>query len=223
MAGDPNSTSKAIIGEKSVDAPTLELRLGEVKALDLPSDKLSVTIGGGDEVVNAVAHMSNYKAEVNDTVWMLSNGPDLLALDRAPQRGPSIAAWFFFTDVAAEETTTSSAYGNLATIGPEIALRISPSGRALVMVSAVTSCSSSTGGAAMSFQVMRRSNSEIVLPADDSRALSQWKFGANKFFGATRVAMVENLEPDEYIATAKYRSFGGTAKFSYRAIESMPL
>jgi hypothetical protein len=223
MAGDPDRTSRAIAGEKSVDAPTLELRLGEVMAIDLENDKLSVTIGGGDEVVTAVNHLSNYKAELHDTVWLLANGPDLLAIDRAPQQGPAIAAWFFNDYVTTEESRTSTAYGDLATVGPVTTLRMSPSGRALIWVSAVTSCSSSTGGAAIGFAITKGSDGTVVLAADDSRSMFQWKFGANKFFCATRAVMVEGIEPGDYRVTAKYRSFGGTATFSRRSVHSMPL
>lgn len=223
MATDPDRTSRAIKGDESVKSPTLEMRMGEVKAVDVAKGRLDITLGGGDEVIPSVSHMSNYRASINDVVWVLANGPDLLVMDRAPALGPSVMAHAGSAYVAAEETRTATTYGDLVTVGPSINLPISPSGRSFIQVSAVFNSSSASGGAAMSFEVRRKSDNAVVTASSDERALYQLAAGANRWISASRIVLVDGLAGGEYIVTAKYRSMGGTARFSRRWVWTLPL
>lgn len=88
---DPDRTARAIQGSPSVNAPTAELRQGQVTAVDSVNQRVSITLGGGTQVITGVVHLDAYLPTVNDTCYVLVNGPDLLVLDRhsAPGQAPS--------------------------------------------------------------------------------------------------------------------------------------
>lgn len=117
---DPDRTARAITGraDEAVRSPTLSLRQGQITAVDTPGGKVDVTLGGDTaSPIPGVRHLSNYRPVVNDTVWCLVQGPDLMVLDRPAQSfdGPGKHEWFNLPSgqvpagpVSASYTTISS-------------------------------------------------------------------------------------------------------------------
>lgn len=82
-------------GDPAVEAYRLELRQGQVTAVDTPNGKVAVALGGDPTSIPGVKHLSNYRPVVGDTVWALVVGPDLMVLDRPAQSwdGPGKHEW----------------------------------------------------------------------------------------------------------------------------------
>lgn len=169
LADDPDRMARAITGkgEETVKAPTLELRQGTISAVNVPSARVDVALGGDETAIPGVAHLSNYRPKVGDTCWCLGNGPDLLVLDRAAALGPSVISDAGNALVSASESRSATSYGDLATVGPSLTTTISPSGRALVQVSCFVSIFASGGGGFMGCAVSGAS----TVAASDTRAL----------------------------------------------------
>ena len=92
MASDVDRLAKAFIGDTPNDVPVLTLRQGTVFAVNILDGTVDITLGGasGDELIPAVKHLSNYRPQKNDPIWVLVSGPDLLVIDRTSLRGPSV-------------------------------------------------------------------------------------------------------------------------------------
>lgn len=117
--------------------------------------------------------------------------------------------------VGANETTTSTMWTNLTTMGPSVSRRIGPTGRALVTVSALSRNITAGERAYMGFEVFGGSTQA---PGDD-RALTV----ANTTYQQMSFQMlVEGLAPGVATFTAKYRVTGGTGYWQNRRITVDP-
>jgi hypothetical protein len=116
------------------------------------------------------------------------------------------------------ESTTSTTYADLQTVGPAVTLDVPASGR--VLVSVTTGISTTTGGGSgyMSF-ALSGANTQAP-PADNSLALNL--FG-NDFQKASASFVLNGLTPGSTTFTAKYRTNAGTSTFQNRSIWAIPL
>lgn len=212
IAGGP---SKALL-----DSFDLGIRQGQVTAIDVPNQRCDITLGGDAVVIPAVAHVSNYRPSVNDVVWVFTIGSDLLVFDRVGAFGPSVIATAASAFVTADQTRSSTSYGDLSTVGPQLTCSVSPSGRLLVQVSAWCESSVVGDGAAMGISASGANS----WSADDLEAQVVYIGTANTLVAASKVTLVTGLNPGNTTVTAKYKSlFGGTARFRVRHLWVLPL
>jgi hypothetical protein len=118
--------------------------------------------------------------------------------------------------VATSETTASTTYTDLATVGPTQTVTIPASGKALVIVTALESTSNQSGIVFTSFAVSGAS----TVAATDARAL---EVQGNNAVRASATSVVTGLTPGANTFTAKYRTTAGTATFAARDIVVIPL
>lgn len=156
-------------GGATTSSPTLELRQAVITAVNLAAATCSVAIGGDATSVPNVHYLSNYKPTVNDTCWVLVNGPDILALDRDGKFGAAAWAGMGSAFVGSTESRSSASYGDLATVGPTVVGTVPASGRIMVCVSADVKTPTVTGFeyAQMSFAI----SGSATVAAQDSNAL----------------------------------------------------
>lgn len=104
--------------------------------------------------------------------------------------------------VLTSQTTASTAYTDLATVGPSVSITTDTT--ALVIVSALIATGTAGNGAFMGFAV----SGATTVAANDAQAISNpttsgWTFGAE--------FLITGLTPGTNAFTAKYRVAGGTA------------
>lgn len=116
--------------------------------------------------------------------------------------------------ILTSQSTTSTSFTDLATVGPVSTKHIGPSGRALVIVSAQQT--NPTGYAIMSFAA---AGPTPVVASDDAALTTST--GAE--VSADRATLVTGLAEGDYTFTAKYRVPGGTGTFQRRRITVIPL
>jgi hypothetical protein len=118
------------------------------------------------------------------------------------------------------ETTTSTTYADLATIGPEVTVNIrddgSGTGRALFIVGG--RLTNNTVG-----QQCFMSVAGAALPATDSTALAVTAEASSNLLIASHVFIAGGLNVGSRTYTAKYRVSGGTGTFSARRLTVIPL
>lgn len=149
------------------------------------------------------------KALINDLVEELLTSPE----------GILLAAFVFGdrmipAEVETLESTTSTSYGNLATVGPTVSdVEVTDRGKALVFVSA--NLSTDTGdGANMSFTVSGATSRD----AGQTGTLSLVTAGSS-IAGSVTKAVPLDLNPGVHTFQAKYRSgSGGIASFNQRVL-----
>lgn len=121
--------------------------------------------------------------------------------------------------VNANESTTSTAFADLATVGPTVTTTIGPSGRALVMIGGRSSNSSAGLLAIIGFAVSGAS----TRAADDALALLYTPPVANNVHQAVHAFVLTGLTPGATTFTAKYRVSAGTGSFSARNLTVVAL
>lgn len=232
QSADVDRTARTIKGDEPVRSPTLERRQGKIVAVDVANAKVDLTLGGDTVVIPGVSHISNYRPQVDDTVWVDVNGPDLLALDRIGALGPSVIDTAASAEVTTAQTRTSTSYGDLSTVGPSVQVSVSPSGRLLVQVfawvEAIVDGSAAVGGA-MGIAL----SGANTLSASDSEALIIFldlicgvAIAGNTTVGASKTAFLSGLNPGLTTITAKYRSIGtggDPVEFGLRQLWALPL
>lgn len=225
MATETDRLARAVIPDSPVQAPTLLLRMGEIKAVHYETGLIDLTLGGagGDELVVGVPHLSNYRPQLNEACWVLVNGKDLLALDRTSIKGPSVISDASSVLILTEGTRTATSFGNLATIGPAAPTAVNPSGRLMVQMSCFMSNDNSAGGAVMGVEIRKDDGTHTRAPEVQYAQIVN-KAGAGKQFCASHVAWFKELPPGLYTVTAKYACLGtGTARFRNRVVTAIPL
>lgn len=227
QSADVDRTARTIKGDEPVRSPTLERRQGKIVAVDVVNSKIDVTLGGNSVVIPGVAHVSNYRPAVGDTVWVDVNGPDLLALDRVGSFGPSVIATAASASVDTEQTRTSESFGDLSTVGPSVTVDVSPSGRLLVQVSAYIFVYQPVGdnvhGGAVGVAL---SGANTLSPTDREAILYQVSTVGDhqSIFNASKVTLYSGLNAGSTTVRAKYRCTNlGDAEFSLRHIWALPL
>lgn len=200
-----------------------ELRQGLVTDVDVPNGRLTCTLGGDDTPIPFVKHLSNYRPKVNDSCWVLVNGPDLLVLDRTTNLGPSVISDAQSSTIIAADFTTSTLWTTLS--GPALSpVSVSPSGRLLVQVSALLY--NLTGGSYGSLMGVLLTHLNIDFQVNPVETTSQIIYGtaANAAFAGSKVILYTGLPPGDYAVNSMYLSLnGGGAQFEWRHIWALPL
>ena len=65
-----------------VSLPNLRLRQGKVVTVNVSPNSVGVQIAGGANTLPSVKYLSSYSPTVNDTVWLISFGADLLVIGK---------------------------------------------------------------------------------------------------------------------------------------------
>lgn len=117
-------------------------------------------------------------------------------------------------DIATAETTTSPTYVDLATPGPSVTVSIGPSGKAMVLTSALASITGS-GTCFASFNIDGGSST-------DADALASMVAAASGVV-TTRSTLVTGLTPGLHLFKMRYRRTAGTATFSGRRLIVTPI
>jgi hypothetical protein len=138
-------------------------------------------------------------------------GADAAYLARAEAKGGFVAT---------TESTTSTTYADLATVGPSVTVDIrddgSGAGRALVIVGG--RMSNNTAGATSAMSVAGPG-----LTPSDTTALTNQNESTSSLLIASHVFIASGLTPGSATYTAKYRVSGGTGSFSSRRLAIIPL
>lgn len=220
-SSDAMRTAKQIMGGPALrEAAEVYFRQGEVKAVDVPGQTVDLTLGGQSVVIPGVPHGSNYRPTVGDIVWVFSFGNVLLVFDRIGAFGPSVISTASSAFVDTSQTRSSTSYGDLSTVGPQLTCSVSPSGRLLVQVSCWAESNVAGDGALMGIAL----SGANVAPADDREAQVVYIGTANSLVAASKVTLITGLNPGNTTVTAKYKSlFGGAAEFTLRHLWVLPL
>jgi hypothetical protein len=118
--------------------------------------------------------------------------------------------------VSTTESTTSTVYADLATVGASATATIGPSGRAIIIISGRVS--NNTAG-----QTSHISAAGPGLVAGDTTALSNLADAANSLLIASHVFVAGGLTVGAGTFTLKYRVTGGTGSFSHRRLAVIPI
>lgn len=215
-----DGTARSILGEDQSRTPTLELRQGVITAVNLATARCSVILGGGDVTIPNVAYLSNYKPTVGDTCWVLVNGPDLLALDRDGKFGAAAYAGLQAAEIATSQTRSSTSFGDLSTVGPQVVTTVPASGRVLIQVSSYVQVPPGVyqSGGLMGF-ALSGANS---LSAADQTAVGGWISHGDTTqeivleLEASKVALLTGLTPGTTTITAKYRSYRSDVAMAWK-------
>lgn len=154
----------AISAAAQQPAGNASLRIGVVTAYQ--GGTISVDVGGGSLV--QAAYGSRYNPAVGDVVYMLSAGATWVVVDSLAstpgQFVPQVA------EVPTNEGTTSGAYTDLATVGPQVTAVVGNSGRVLVLYSGqlgwIELAANSQMGGDIGIDV---SGANVIAPAPDQR------------------------------------------------------
>ena len=112
------------------------------------------------------------------------------------------------------ETTTSSTYTDLATVGPAVTVVVPASG--MVLISVTAGMVSSNGNAGYMGFVVSGANTSA---ATDPLALN---LQGNQFVKASATFLLTGLTPGSTTFTAQYRTTGGTETIHNRYIWAIP-
>ena len=77
---DLNYLVNQIKGDTNI--PTLRLRQGKVIGVNVSPNSINVQIAGDTNTLPSVKYLASYSPTANDTVWLLSNGSDLLCIGK---------------------------------------------------------------------------------------------------------------------------------------------
>lgn len=131
----------------------------------------------------------------------------------------AIAARSFESDaILTSESTSSTTYTNLATLGPQVSLQAGT--RAMVFINC--EIRNNTANAVSRVSVEVNSSGDIQGP-DDSISIAQGGVTANNPLRAGISLMFEALNSGNNVFTMKYRAVAGTATFSNRELIVIPL
>lgn len=130
------------------------------------------------------------------------------------------------------ESTTSTVYTDLTTIGPVVPVTVRSSGRLIIMTTADITADKAggVGGGLMSVQIadvfgsVIYSASDVTMPALQHMYSDNATHSVGDSIGATRLGLIA-LAPGSYVVTAKYsaQGGGGNASFSRRNVTCISL
>jgi len=124
-----------------------------------------------------------------------------------------------FAEVITGQTTTSSSFTNLATVGPSITVTVGQNGILLIGCSASVSNDTTNNGGAMAIDITG-ANTFVANQGDTGFGIATSVPTDN-----SRTALLTGLTPGPTTLVAKYRRYGGggTATFTARKIWALPL
>ena len=212
-----------------VDGSNLEIDTLAPGAVDNGSEVGDIVIirpttQWGDEVATLleVAHDDDGSLKANsvDTAAIQADAVTTDKLDDAAVTPDKLATGAEEHEVLTSQTTTSTTYTDLATVGPTVEVEVGANGMALVAIFGYLQISVASGetvfiGVAVS--------GATTVAANDNRAIryQSWTTGAFGQHGAT--FLFTGLTPGLNTFTLKYRTTSGTGTFQNRRIAVVPL
>lgn len=115
--------------------------------------------------------------------------------------------------VAAYESTTSTSYVDLTTVGPTVSINVPASGK--VLVTTATQIANGTAGQ-RSYMGVALSGANIRAAADAQGSTAFFRAADNGFEYAVAVELITGLTPGVTQFQAKYKAQGSTAVFQLR-------
>lgn len=215
---DPPDVAMDALAQQLIDPgkPTLRLRRGVVQDADRTARTLTLRLYGTDVDIAGVRHLDSYYPNVGDVVEVLTSTPTLLVLGRAM---PASGAAAELGTVNTSETTTSTVFTDLTTVGPSAVVVAPPTGRIHVSFGCRYSNSSATGTCIVAAQVVGSVSG--TQSAANARALYHTGTGDAQH-GYSHQAI--GLTPGETVTvTLKYRVSAGTGTFQSRRVDVMPI
>lgn len=124
-----------------------------------------------------------------------------------------------YAEVATAQTTTSSSFTNLATVGPSITVNVGPNGLLLIGCSASVSNDTANNGGAMALDITGAN----TIAAD--QGLTGFGLALPNPTDNSRTNLLTGLNAGSTTLVAKYRRYGGsgTASFTNRKVWALPL
>ncbi len=218
---DPDGFAGTLIGDPAVQEAKLTLREGVVTAVDVALARVSVDLGDSGTPVPNAEHLSNYRPSVGDKVKVLVAGPKMYVLDRVGALGPSVIEGAATDTVVADESRSSTSWGNLATVGPQITATISPSGRCLIGVCCGATSTAASDGGQMGFFM---SGANVLSGVNGWEAFINYIGTVNSYVSASKVSLLTGLNPGATTFTAKYATLdGNSVHFAARSLWVVPL
>lgn len=218
----PDRLARTLSGRTRVKQASLERRVGEVTAVYPLTGNVDVKLGGDDTAVPDVPTVSNYIAQVGDVVNVDVKGSDMVVIDRIGANGPSVFSGIQSATVNTTEFRMSTSLSDLTTFGPQVTVTVSPSGRLLIMTSAVIQMVDNDDGGWYSVRFDGATTiSSTLYPAP------VLFFGSNvdAYATCTRTHIETGLNPGVTQVTMKYASLTGIsgANFAFRSITAIPI
>lgn len=121
--------------------------------------------------------------------------------------------------IPGNQTTTSTTYTNLATVGPSATCTVGTTGLVLVILYAAIS---NTNGSTAGYMSVELSGA-VSEAASDANSLAYSSFASGAGHRGSAVIPMTPAGPGTITFTAKYRTDGGTATFGDRRIVVIPL
>jgi hypothetical protein len=122
--------------------------------------------------------------------------------------------------IAASESTTSTAYTDLATVGPTVTITVPASGRVLVIVTAELYQAFASKKSWMDFE---ESGANVRAASDATALVSDASPGEAYMLGASRVTPLTGLNPGVTTFRAKYRTEASASlSAAYRSLVVVP-
>lgn len=121
--------------------------------------------------------------------------------------------------VNTSQTTTSTSYTDLTTLGPQASVVIGPSGNAIVSVTAEAMTNSNGVECYMGFAI----SGATTVAANDDQALTSATRNTGDLPKSSGTFWVSGLNQGSHTFTAKYRTTSGTATFADRNITVIPV
>lgn len=122
--------------------------------------------------------------------------------------------------VATSQTTTSTSYADLSTVGPAVTVTIGSSGLALVIME-MTASSNVAGNANLNMSFAASGTNTITAGTQGQMKMGSFAGGVGMTHSFER--LLTGLTPGSTTFTAKYSTTSGTATFSDRFLTVIPL
>lgn len=122
--------------------------------------------------------------------------------------------------VATSQTTTSTSYADLSTVGPAVTVTIGSSGLALVIME-MTASSNVAGNANLNMSFAASGTNTITAGTQGQMKMGSFAGGVGMTHSFER--LLTGLTPGSTTFTAKYATTSGTATFSDRFLTVIPL
>lgn len=125
--------------------------------------------------------------------------------------------------IASTQTTTSTSYTDLATVGPEVTVNVGVSGMLLVSISGFIGNNTADGLAYASFAL----SGANTLAASDANGLAVRQYSGSVGTAASRTVLLTGLSPGSTKVTMKYKAGSNTGSFGAattpRSLVAIPL
>lgn len=225
---DADATARQAAYSGGVHAYDLELRQGIVVDVDRQAGTVDLTLGGDPTIIEGVRHISNYRPLLGDLVYVFLLGPDLFAIDKLNNTGPSIQADFVVKATASTVALQGYPTDTFFQSTPQIDVEVSGSGRLLVGISSLMHSDNTDGGGAFGVWLDGASASTegiSIEPNYQNALINYMGLTAalwHSMIEASRVLVYSGLTPGKYRLSASYAGMDKSTTVTnatFRAIE----